>query len=224
MTFASWLILTPLVLSFSLTNAFAASEKELEQAARKEGVLQVGSNKLLYSDVLLEAFSKRYPFVKIRHDRFNAASEPGFDVFESKDPEERVDVMLRCQDQDMPKWLAMNWLADLNDLPNWKLRPRHLEDDKRYVYFIGSPHVLAYNPQIVSEAELPNSYAELTDSKWKDKIVFRNPLAGNSPAFFVHFIRAKYGEGWLKKFGKNAPLIAASGPALHNVLAEGGGA
>ena len=41
--------------------ARALTEKELVEAARKEGVLQVSSNKLLYSDVLLEAFSPSIP-------------------------------------------------------------------------------------------------------------------------------------------------------------------
>lgn len=202
--------------------ARALTEKELVEAARKEGVLQVSSNKLLYSDVLLEAFSRKYPFLKVKHQKFDAASMDGYDAFESSDPEERADVMLRCQDKDLVKWTKLGWLASLDDLPNWKERPRRLEDDKRYVYFIGSPHVIVWNPDKVSDAEVPSSYEELLDPKFRSKLVMRNPLAGNSPAFFVQFINSRHGgSAWFEKLGKNAPFVAASGPAVHKAVQDG---
>jgi iron(III) transport system substrate-binding protein len=158
----------------------------------------------------------------MRHGQFDAAGQSGFDEFESSDSQERIDVMLRCQDIDLMKWKGMGWLAKIDDLPNWKLRPKHLEDDNRYVYFIGSPHVIAYNPEKIQESELPKTYEELLDSKWKDKLVMRNPLAGNSPAFFVQFIKQKHGGlDWFKKFGANAPFIAASGVMVHESIQKG---
>jgi iron(III) transport system substrate-binding protein len=207
----------------SAATARAVTEKDLVEAARKDGVLQVTSNKLLYSDVLLEAFAKKYPFLKIRHEKFDAATMDGYDTFESKDPAERSDVMLRCQDKDLMKWTKLGWLASIDDLPNWKERPRRLEDDKRYVYFIGSPHVIVWNPEKVSESEVPSSYAELLEPRFRSKLVMRNPLAGNSPAFFVQFINHRYGGAeWFEKLGKNSPFVAASGPAVHTAVQDGG--
>ena len=202
--------------------ASAATEAQLVAAAKKEGVLQLTSNKLIYTDILIEAFTKRYPFVKVKHETFDAASQDGYDTFESKDPAERSDVMLRCQDADMLKWTKLGWLEKLNDLPNWKSRPKRLEDDSRYVYFIGSPHVIAYNPDKLQESDLPKTYDELLDPKWDHKVVMRNPLGGNSPAFFVQFIEQKHGGlGWFEKFGKNHPFIAVTGPAVHAVVQKG---
>ena len=200
----------------------AATERELVEAARKEGTLQLSSNMLRYADVLVDAFRKKYPFVAVKHHKFDAATMDGYDSFESKQADERVDVMLRCQDKDLVKWTKLGWLARLDDLPNWKQRPRRLEDDKRYVYFIGSPHVIVWNPDKVSEADLPSSYDELLEPKFRSKLVMRNPLAGNSPAFFVQFINSRHGGAeWFEKLGKNAPFVAASGHAVHAAVQEG---
>lgn len=214
--------LLPLLALLAAPQARAVSEKELEAAARKEGELQVSSNRLIYADVLLAAFSAKYPFLKVRHDKFDAASMDGYDTFESKDPSERADVMLRCQDKDLVKWTKLGWMARLDGLPNWSQRPRHLEDDARYVYFIGSPHVIAWNPEKIQESELPRSYEELLDPKFQSKLVMRNPLAGNSPAFFVQFINTKHGgSAWMEKLGRNGLFVAKSGSAVHTAIQQG---
>ena len=109
--------------------------------------------------------------------------------------------------------------------PNWKSRPKRLEDDSRYVYFIGSPHVIAYNPDKLQESDLPKTYDELLDPKWDHKVVMRNPLGGNSPAFAL---RSRYRETFArrmssylsstmydgKSFIEGAPSSVASGASF----------
>ena len=60
---------------FSVYSApvFAETEAQLIAKAKEEGVLQLSSNKLVYSEILLDAFSKKYPFLKMRHGQFDAS-------------------------------------------------------------------------------------------------------------------------------------------------------
>lgn len=204
--------------------ALAGSEEEMVEAARKEGKLTLASNMLAYPNVLIDAFQKKYPFVKIKHRPFEAVVQRDFmvNLFEAEKDEDRADVMLRCQDRDLLEAADNDWFADLSSLPNWKHRPKILEDDKRYVYFLGSPHVIFYDPAKVKEADLPKSLDELTDAKWKGKVALRNPLRGNSGAFLAHYIKATRGNlDWYTKLGTNRAFVGHNGYSTHEAVNSG---
>lgn len=63
--------------------------------------------------------------------------------------------------------------------------PRYRDADGRWVGVTGRSRVLVYNPDLVAEAELPQSVHELTDPKWKGRI-------GVAPtnASFIAFVSA----------------------------------
>ena len=192
---------------------FASSQADLEAAARKEGALNLFTNGLEYGFVLERAFRARYPEIKIQHTVFQPAGPRYYDhsMMENEKSEFRADVVLRCQDRDLTEWVDSDWMADLSDLPNWSRRPKHIEDDSRYVYFLGAPHVLVYNPAKIKEGDLPKNYGELLDPKWKGKISLRSPLRGNSAAFFAHFIQANHvGITWFEKLSANHPFVGQS--------------
>jgi hypothetical protein len=86
------------------TSVFAVTEKELVEAAKKEGSLNLTTNFLYYGQVLVDGFKKKYPFIKINHSRFEPASKSFYDDFETEDPNVRLDAMLRCQDRDLMDW------------------------------------------------------------------------------------------------------------------------
>ena len=88
--------------------------------------------------------------------------------------------------------------------------------------FLGAPHVIIYDPNKIKEADLPKSYDEILDPKWKGKVAFRDPLRGNSGAFFTHFIRETRGSiDWFKKFAMNKPFIAHEGYGVLQAVNDG---
>jgi len=204
--------------------AHAATEAQLIAAAKREGgSLHASSNFLPYGRLLVEEFQRKYPFVTVKHTQFAPTIASFTDFFEAENPEDRFDIMLRCQDKDLDQWVQPRekLLASLSGLPNWAKRPRRFHNNERYIFFLGSPHVVAYNPEHIAEADLPASYDELLLPKWRGKVAVRSPLKGNSAAFWTHYIMATRGADWLKTFGANNPHVAQSALSLHQLVQDG---
>src|SRR5690606_30839955 len=63
--------------------------------------------------------------------------------------------------------------------------PAYRDADGEWVGVTARSRVFVYNPDLVSEDELPGSYAELTDSRWAGRVAI---APGN--ASFVSFVSA----------------------------------
>lgn len=217
-------LLLLLVVSITALPARAATEAELVEAAKKDPVLHLVTNGLSYGDVLQAEFIKKYPFVRVKRSRFPATNARFYfyGLFTAENPELRADVVFRCQDRDILDWKESGWLADLSNLPNWGLREGALEDDKSYVYFIGAPHVVFYNPKHTKEADLPSSLEELTGPKWQGKVTLRNPQSGSSGAFLVHYIQGTRGHlNWYARIAENKAFVAQTGYSAHALVQKG---
>lgn len=216
-------ILLPVVGAILLSASvpgWCATEADLRKKAAKEGVVRVFTNELAYGKILVEEFSKRFP-VKVEHRSrgHESPSSVTFDAFEHEDPAQRADVVLRCQGPNLAEWVERGWTASLEDLPNWKRVKRPLDDSNRYAYFLGAPHIIAYSKKYVSQAEIPRSYAELTGPKWKDKVVLRDPLQGNSGAFLAEYIRHSQGDlSWYSRLEANGASVVPPAQVLKLVL------
>ena len=70
--------------------------------------------------------------------------------------------------------------------------------------------VIAYNTDSVAEKDVPKSFIELKDIKWKDKVSSGSPLASGTSFTTVAFLSKKYGWNYFTDLRKN------------NYMAEGG--
>ena len=70
--------------------------------------------------------------------------------------------------------------------------------------------VIAYNSEVVKDADAPKSFKELADAKWKDKVSAGSPLASGTNFTTVAFLVKKYGWDYFTSLRKN------------NFIAEGG--
>ncbi len=92
-------------------------------------------------------------------------------------------------------------------------------EEGNWVGVSGRVRVIAYSPDLVSEADLPTSVESLTDPKWKDKVGWA-PSNGSFQLFLTAFRELK-GDGaaraWLeamkangaKAFPGNTPIVEA---------------
>ena len=55
------------------------------------------------------------------------------------------------------------------------LDPDYVDDEDRWIPFTELPIVFVYNKKLVSYSELPSTWEELFDSKWKGQIAFADP-------------------------------------------------
>lgn len=70
--------------------------------------------------------------------------------------------------------------------------------------------VIAYNSDVIAEADAPKSFSDLRQKKWKDKISSGSPLASGTNFTTVAFLVKKYGWDYFNDLRQN------------NFIAEGG--
>lgn len=94
-------------------------------------------------------------------------------------------------------------------------------------YYVGTrliPTVIAYNTDVIDQADAPTSWADLTDARFADKIVMPDPAVSGAAAFnaTVWMNNEKLGESWISDLGENHPMIAASNGPTSQEIAGGG--
>ena len=192
----------------------ADREQILLEGARKEGKVVFYSGMIANQALrpLMEGFSKKYPFVKAQYVRIGPsemlqkvsaesnANQFAVDVFENVG----VETASRAANLNMPFWS-----------PEIAAYPEQFRKEPTYwvpvrMNYLGP----AYNTSMVSAAELPKSYEDLLDPKWKGKMAWSNSLQG--AVLFITNLRTAWGEekamSYLQKLSKQDVALIASSP------------
>ena len=182
----------------TLDEIYAAAQKE-------EGPLIVasGGDAQAQWDTFRSFFMKRFPKIKLdltvdfskyhdcRADRAHAKGEHYADV-----------IFLQAL-HDYPRWKAEGRLL-LYKPPNHKnIYPSHKDHDGAYygaaVWSFGK---FLYDNARLSASELPKSYADLLDPKWKSKLVLTLPNDDDAVNYLFSIIVGRYGWEWLEALNK----------------------
>ncbi len=101
------------------------------------------------------------------------------------------------------------------------------KQDNWYGTFL-TPQVIAFNDKSLTNQNAPQDWDDLTSSKWKDKIVIRNPMASGTMRVIYSAIIANSikktgsdagGFEWLKKLDDNTSTYAADPTQMYIKLA-----
>jgi iron(III) transport system substrate-binding protein len=103
--------------------------------------------------------------------------------------------------------------------------PGYIDPGGKWTGISPLPMVIIYNKNLVSEADAPQSWADLTDPKWKGKIAYADPTASGSAYTQLCTMLTAYGKdngkGWefIKKFVENldGKLLSSSGDVPKKV-------
>lgn len=137
--------------------------------------------------------------------------------------EVRADVFLSQSPGSIGLLEAAGRLAPLPEAV-LSLVPENVRDgDGRWVGFSGRQRVMVYNPELVTDAELPDSVFDLTDPAWKGRI----GIAPSNGSFqdFVTTMRATEGDAatsqWLEAMVANDVMTYANNNAIVTAVARG---
>ena len=101
--------------------------------------------------------------------------------------------------------------------------PRFRDPEGRWIGVTGRARIVAYNRDVVKEAELPPSPFGLTDPKWKGRVGW-SP-ASSSMQEYVTALRAKYGDKrtgqWLEEMVDNGAVAFPDNVAIRDAIAGG---
>jgi ABC-type Fe3+ transport system substrate-binding protein len=198
-------------------------EQRLLAGARKEGEVTVYSSMIVDQALrpVVDGFEAKYPFVKAKYVRDDppqqlqklmAESRSGHmvaDVVESTG----LEVPMRATNIDQPFWS-----------PQSEAYPKNLSDPSHYwvptrVSYLGA----CYNTNLVKPADLPKSFQDLLDPKWKGKLVWSGTTMGN--LLFITGVRKFMGEDkahdYLQKLAQQniATIPAANRVTVDRVMA-----
>ena len=209
-------IATAICLVGALSNSYAGQadwQKDWEQtlaAAKKEGQVSI----YIYRyEGLLQDFKKDFPGINVvavsgrgneLTNRIIAERRAGkyiVDVY-SGGTNSLYNTLYKGKALDAFKPLLV--LPEVTDVSKWWGKEhRYADPEGKYIFsYIGSPSnsQLAYNPKLVNPKEF-NSYWEVTNPKWKGKIVSLDPRdtgLGATMQFFYY--SPEIGPEFLKKF------------------------
>lgn len=190
----------------------------LEQA-RKEGILdlytvvEVGVSKPVAS-----AFEKRYG---IRVNLTRAASERLMTRFVAEVRAGKVGADIMENDAAELTWLGNQGFLELVSSPQLERYPESIAGPGRL--WFGSRYtfyVLGYNTQLVSLRELPRSYEDLLNPRWKGKMMIEAEDVDWFAALWSHWGERRASE-YFKKLGEQALLVRRGHTNMTQLLSAG---
>lgn len=201
--------------------ALAQDMEQLAEAARQEGQL------VFYSSVpdsrnqaWVEAFQAEYPEIEVSWIRLVSSSLFARYVGEAESGAHNVDLLMSGS---AGLYLERPELfEDISGYPGisgLKIKPQN----NNYAILYITPHLVTYNTNLVSEADLEAHLATwegIADPFWDGRVAITDPQATPNNMSFFKLMQETYGEEVLRGLAANAPGIFDSGtPASQQVAA-----
>ncbi|MGH7844698.1 MAG: ABC transporter substrate-binding protein [Candidatus Binatia bacterium] len=153
---------------------WAASESHI-QAANKEGtVLVYGGTTLEHMTTLIGNFNRTYPAIEVKYLRKSRKALFELILRELRAKTYNADVYMPIEISEALHLADRKLLARYAS-PERNFIPEKLKDKQGYwttLYQTG--HVYAYNTQLVAPKDIPRSYDDLLDPKWRGRIIMHN--------------------------------------------------
>ncbi len=161
-------------LLFGFNQAFAQSydahTAKLVEGAKKEKTMTWYSSMSVNDSVyLIDAFQKKYPFIKAKHYRSSSVKLMSKVATEASLGKYLFDVISAAPTRGII-YIDMGVIAPYHT-PERKFYADEFKDKEGYwTSYTFNTHVIAYNTKMISPAEAPRNYQDLLDPKWKGKL------------------------------------------------------
>jgi iron(III) transport system substrate-binding protein len=197
------------------------TDAKLVQAARKEGeIVWYTTMSLDQSKQFMDRFIRKYPFLKPSVFRSGGGALLNRVLSEAKAGKNLFDVVNGNGELVLPL-MEVNVLAPYVS-PERKVIPEDLKDDKGFwtsVYV--NSIVLGYNKNLVKRENLPRTYDELLDPRWKGRKISLD----DSYTTFLQGLVSVWGKekavAYLKKLADQDPVVMRGSTVRAQLAAAG---
>jgi iron(III) transport system substrate-binding protein len=185
----------------------AGSNPALIEAAKGEGAVSYYTTMTLsQSKKVVDKFQQKYPFIKPELFRSGGDAILNRIENEARGGLYAWDVVSTRGDQVLP--LTDSKLITPYRSPETKFISQDLVDDQGYwtAYYV-NPFVLGFNTKMVKKEEVPKTYEQLLDPKWKGKKI---SIDDSAYGFLAGLIRAWGKEkaiAYFKKLAAQEPVV-----------------
>src|SRR5262245_32614201 len=170
--FAAWL----LIVAASTSMSSAASNENLLDAAKREGeVVYYASMNLSEANALVAEFEKRYPSVKVKLQRTGSEKLLTRVLTEFRAKKIFADV-IQTVEFSMHLFNRSGALARYLPQSNGAYA-KEFKEESFWTTVYYNAYVTGYNTRLVPARQLPKSYDDLLDPKWKGKLLMEGTKA-----------------------------------------------
>lgn len=154
----------------AMAQSYDAHTAKLVQGAKKEKQVSLYSPTSVDDEtVIIKAFRKKYPFIKVKHYRAQQQKIMSKVMTEYNMKKTLFDAIVSAPSR-LFIYKRLGLLTGYNS-PERKAYADNVKDKAGYWASIyRNTHVICYNTKLVSKAEAPKNYEDLLDSKWKGKM------------------------------------------------------
>lgn len=195
-----------------------------EQSGEKTVITVYTSEPEEKVDEINQAFTEENPDVEVEVYRAGTGDLKARIDAEKSSGKVEGDIIWAADAPTFEGFKSEDLLAKFDDVKTDGVLEEVVDADGFYVGTRLIPTVIAYNTDVIDQADAPASWADLTDEKFMDKIVMPDPAVSGAAAFnaTVWMNNQKLGETWVEDLGKNKPMIAASNGPTSQEIAGGG--
>lgn len=198
--------------------------KDIEAAAKAEGRLTLYTSSVdAETQEIVKTFEARYPFIKVEFLRLTSTTLFTRFVGETNAKTYQADVLysgssqLYQQQPELFKTLTPELVPNIAKV---------IVPAKNKNYAVGEvlPHIVAYNTQSVSQADVSQhlkSWKDLADPRWRGKIAMVDPKISTNMVSWMMLMRETYGDEWVKGFTANQFKVVNGGPSGAQQVAAG---
>lgn len=173
------------------------------------------------ADELVAAFNEVHPEITVEVFRAGTGDLTTRVATEQETGKIQADVFLAADAGTFENYAAEDLLLQYTPADVDALDPAVVDPEGYYTGTRIIPTVIAYNTDAITEA--PESWAELTDAEFADRLVMPNPDVSGAAAYnaAVWLDEDQLGEEWLTALAANRPVIADSNGPVSQAVASG---
>lgn len=167
-------------------------QKILEEGARKEGEVMWYTSLIVdqVAQPIADAFKKKYPYIKFEFVRSDSTQILQRVMAEARARSVRADVVVA----DIADGLKDSKTVQSFQSPILAEYPaQYIDPEHEWVSIRTSWQGIAWNTNLVSDAEAPQTWEALLDPKWKGKLAWTASSGTGAPRLITHF-RKIWGE------------------------------
>ncbi|MGP6174335.1 ABC transporter substrate-binding protein [Corynebacterium sp. A21] len=175
-------------------------------------------------DEINAAFMEANPDIEVEVYRAGTGDLNARIAAEKESGDIEADILWAADAPTFETYAAEGDLAELQDVDTADILAEAVDEEGFYVGTRIIPTVVAYNSEVVEEADLPQSWADLTDPKFAGQLVMPDPAVSGAAAFNASVWKnnEELGEDWINALGANEPMIAQSNGPTSQEIAGGG--
>jgi iron(III) transport system substrate-binding protein len=206
------------LLALAVSNTSQAQQDVLEKA-KQEGEVIVWTMSFDNSEDFLKGFYKKYPNIKVKIWDGRTEEVVNKTITEAKAGKFSPDILL-LSSRGLPR-IFQAGLLQKYEFPKrtakWPFQPKH----GFWKVHTASVRLPAYNKNTVSKADIPKSWDDLKDPKWRGKAVISSSGA-DAPLLFADLWKKPNGElNWEKAFGFWREVIKNTKPKVIRGFSRG---